>query len=259
MAVEEPAVDGSLHDEPFEIASPDGTIDGVLCRPAAAGRQWPAVLYLTDIGGIRPAELDKARRLAAEGYVVCVPNAFYRTRRPPLFDFPRNMKEERSQKRFAELAAPLTPDAMARDADVYVNWLAARADVAPGPMGVVGYCFTGGFALRVAAARPDRIVAAASFHGGNLATDTAASPRHLLPHVRARLYFGHAVEDRSMPPDAIERLERALAAWGGRYESETYAGAFHGWTAPDSPVFNPVEADRAFAKLTALLRETLGS
>jgi carboxymethylenebutenolidase len=245
-----------VHEESFEIASPDGVIDGVICTPADLTRR-PVVLFLTDIGGLRPSQIDRGRRLAAEGYVVCLPNVCYRTRRPPLFDAPRDMKDERTKQRFVELTAPLTPEAVARDAEVYVNWLAARPDVAPPAIAVVGHCFSGSFALRIAAARPDRVVAAASFHGGGLATEGASSPHLLLPKVRARLYFGHAVKDGSMPVEAIARLDQALKAWGGQYESETYEGALHGWTASDGPMFNAAQAERAFQKLVHLLRGTL--
>lgn len=124
-------------------------------------------------------------------------------------------------------------------------------------MGVVGHCFTGQMALRAAAARPDRIAAAASFHGTRLFIEEATSPHLVLPRVKARLYFAHAVEDKTMPKEAIEKFDRALEAWGGRYESEVYDGAYHGWTALDSPVHNEAQAERAFQKLTGLFTETL--
>ena len=60
-----------------------------------------------------------------------------------------------------------------------------------------------------------------------------------------------------MPAEAIEKFERALQAWGGAYESETYPGAFHSWTTPDSPVYNQPQAERAFQKLTELFARTL--
>src|SRR5262249_47866130 len=126
-----------------------------------------------------------------------------------------------------------------------------------GPIGVVGYCFTGALALRMAAARADRVAAAASFHGGGLYTAAPTSPHLVLPRVKARLYFGHAVEDRSMPAEAIARPGRALGGWGGRFESETYGGASHSWTVPDSPIYNQPQAERAFAKLTELFAATL--
>ncbi|HKN59543.1 MAG TPA: dienelactone hydrolase family protein [Candidatus Acidoferrales bacterium] len=241
-----------------EIKTADGAADGILFQPDNKGH-WPGVIHLTDIGGIRQSHRDMAQRLSSQGYAVLLPNVFYRTGKPPVFDSPFKMGEEKSMKRLAELTGPLTPEAMAHDASPYVDFLSSRESVSRGPLGVVGYCFTGAMALRIAATRPDRIAAAASFHGGSLYTDAPASPHLLLPQVRARLYFGHAFEDRSMPKEAIEKLGRALGAWGGEYESETYEGARHGWTVPDSnsAVYNQPQAERAFGKLTALFAETL--
>lgn len=214
-----------MNEEAIEIRTADGTSDGFLYR-AEGGSRRPGVIHLTDIGGIRPANRDMARRVAGLGYTVLLPNVFYRTGRPPLFDFPRNMEEERTRKRFAELVGPLSPEAMERDASAYVDFLAAQDTVSPGGMGAIGYCFTGAMALRIAAARPDWIAAAASFHGGGLYGDGPASPHLVLPRVRARLYFGHAVEDRSMPPEAIGKLDQALAAWAAptRARSTTAPG-----------------------------------
>ena len=245
-----------MTEEAVDIILPDGTADATVYRPDRPGRS-PGVLHLTDVLGIRPATADMARRLAAAGHVVLQPNIFFRTAKPPLFDFAPNFGDERTLKRFGELAGPLTPAAMERDAAGYIDYLARRPDVDPGRMGVVGYCFSGKFALHAAAARPARIVAAASFHGGHLATDAADSPHTLLPRIKARLYFGHAVDDRSMTPAMIEKLESALEAWGGRFESETYAGALHGWTVPGSPIYNEPQAERHFSRLTELFTATL--
>lgn len=239
-----------------EIRTGDGTSDSVIYRPDGF-RRLPGVLFLTDIGGIRPSQRQMAERLAEAGYTVLMPNVFYRTGRPPMFGFPLKMGEERTTKRLAELSAPLTPEAFERDAAAYADFLAAQDGVAPGPLGVAGYCFSGALALRAAAARPGQIAAAASFHGGRLYTEAPTSPHLLLPRIKARLYFGHAVEDRSMPAEAIEKLNQTLAAWGGRYESEIYEGAHHGWTVPDSPSYNPAQAERAFTKLTELLSQAL--
>ena len=240
----------------IEIHMTGGASEGVLYYPEEE-RRWSGVIHLTDIGGIRPAHRDMARRLAAEGYTVLVPNVFYRTGRPPLFDFKPSMGDERTTKRIAELMAPLTPEAVARDGASYVDLLAAHDSVSEGSIGVVGYCATGIIALRIAAARPDRIAAAASFHGGGLFTDAPISPHLVLPRVKARLYFGHAIQDRSMPEEAIEKFNRALESWGGQYESEVYEGAYHSWTVPGSPVYNQPQAERAFAKLTGLFARTL--
>jgi carboxymethylenebutenolidase len=217
------------------------------------------VIHLTDIIGLRPAALAMAERQADQGYVVLVPNAFYRTSEPPLFAFTPNFGDAQTTKRFGELAGPLTPDALQRDAVSWVEFLAANGSVGAGPVGVVGYCFSGALAMRTAAARPDRIGAAASFHGGGLYNDTPNSPHHLLPRIKAQLYFGHASNDRSMPQAAIENLDRALAAWGGRFESEVYEGALHGWTVPGGAVYNEPQAERAFGKLMELFERALAT
>jgi len=245
-----------VNEQAIEIPAADGTADGFFYSPVGAGK-LPGILHLTDIVGIRPANREMAKRLAASGYYVLQPNLFYRTSNPPLFDFPFNIGEERTMKRLRELSGPLTPEAMERDASAYVDFLATQPSVTTGGMGVVGYCFTGSMALRAAAARPDKIAAAASFHGGGLCTDAANSPHTVLPRVKARLYFGHAVEDRSMPKEAIEKLERALASWGGSYASETYTGASHGWTVPDSRAYNEPQAVRAFEMLAELFSASL--
>lgn len=240
----------------IEISTSEGTADGFLYRPAREG-QWPGAIYLVDAGGIRPSQRQMAKRLSAKGYVVLLPNVFYRSGKSPVFDFPMKIGDERTMQRFVELTTPLTPDAMERDGSAYLDFLAEQNWVSTGGMGVVGYCFTGAMALRTAAARPDKIAAAASFHGGRLFTEAADSPHTVLPRVRARLYFGHAVEDKSMPRTAIEKLDRALESWGGMYASEIYEGAYHSWTVLDSPVYNPQQAERAFEKLVELFEGAL--
>ncbi len=245
-------------EQEIEIRTPDGTADGFLYR-ADDGQPLPGVIFLTDIGGIRPSQRTMARRLSEAGYTVLLPNIFYRTGRPPMFGSPFKAGEERSMKRMGELTSPLTPEAVERDGASYVDYLAPQGSVSKGGMGVVGYCFSGSVAMRTAAARPERIVAAASFHGGRLVIEGPASPHLLLPRIKARLYFGHAVQDRSMPAEAVEKLEHALKAWGGKFESEVYEGAYHGWTVLDNPAYNQPQAERAFAKLTELYAKTLGN
>jgi len=252
----------AINEKEIEIRTADGTVDGYLYRPAGQVGQvgqgkLPGVILLTDIGGLRAAYRESAKRLAALGYVVLMPNVFYRTGKPPVMEYPIKMGHEPTMKRIGELRAPLTPEAMERDGVAYVDFLAQQEGVGGGVMGVVGFCFTGAMAMRMAAARPAKIAAVASFHGGGLYTDEPGSPHTALPRIKARLYFGHAVQDHSMPQEAIEKFERALAAWGGQYQSETYDGALHSWTTLDSPVYNQPQAERAFAKLTELFQAAL--
>jgi len=213
----------------------------------------PGVLFLTDAGGIRPSVRKAATRLSDAGYTVLLPNVFFRVGEPPFFTPPLDFQDPKVRATFAALVGSLPPDAMEEDGGCYVDFLAALPETADSSVSVVGHCMTGSMSLRVAAARPETVGAAASFHGGRLYTDSSTSPHLALPRIEARLYIGHAENDPSMPAEAIEKLDRALEDWGGSYESEVYPGARHGWTSTDSPVYDRAQADRAFEKLCALI------
>ena len=243
-------------EQPIEFKSADGTVDGYLYANND-GKPRPGVIHLQDIMGIRDSVRGMAKRLAESGYTVLLPNEFYRTGRPPLFDFPLEFGSERTMKRFQELTSPLTPEAQERDADAYVNYLASLPSVSKGGMAVIGYCFSGGVAMRMAAARSDKLSAAASFHGGGLYSDAPTSPHRLLPRIKSQLYFGHAVQDRSMTEEQIRNFESELRKWGGKFGSDTYEGALHGWTVPGGPIYHHDQAEVAFQKLTGVLSNAL--
>ena len=125
-------------------------------------------------------------------------------------------------------------------------------------IGVVGFCMGGGMALTAAGCFPERIAAAASFHGGNLATDAPTSPHLLAGSMRGEIYVAAADRDNSYPAAMADRLEAALAAGGVTFRSETYLGALHGWMMPDFPVYDAVAAERGWDALLALLARRLG-
>jgi carboxymethylenebutenolidase len=239
----------------LEIAAADGVIDAILYMPDEDAH--PGVLFYTDIFGIRPVNQGMAQRVAQQGYTVLMPNLFYRYGKPPFADASFKWGDPDSMKIIDGLSGALTGAMMETDASLYVETLVDRPEVSEGKIGVVGYCFTGAMALRTAAVCADKVAAAASFHGGQLVTDAPDSPHSRIPQVTGELYFGHAVEDRSMPPDAIEKLNDTLKAWGGQYQSEVYEGARHGWTVPGRDVYNETQAERHYQKLFDLLKRNL--
>jgi carboxymethylenebutenolidase len=239
----------------FEIAAAAGATDAILYAPGNGS--YPGLLFYTDIFGVRPANQGMARRIAEQGYAVMMPNVFYRYGKPPFADASFKWGEPDSMKIIHGLFGALTGAMMEKDAPLYVKALLERKEVSGSKIGVVGHCFTGAMALRTAAVVPDTVAAAASFHGGHLVTEVSDSPHSRVPQVKGELYFGHAVQDQSMPPDAIEKLNDTLKAWGGRYDSEVYEGALHGWTVPGRDVYNEKQAERAHGKLLDLLKRNL--
>lgn len=238
----------------LEIAAANGTAEAILYAPNSG--KHPGLLFYTDIFGVRPANQGMAKRIAEKGYVVLMPNVFYRHGKPP-FDANFKWGEPESMKLIHALFASLNGEMMEQDAPHYVEALLGQPNVSGPKIAVVGYCYTGAMALRTAAVCADQVAAAASFHGGQLVTDAPDSPHSRIPFVKGELYFGHAVEDQSMPPDAIEKLDDTLKAWGGRYDSEVYEGARHGWTVPGRDVYNEKQAERHYQKLFDLLQRAL--
>jgi len=245
----------SVLSESVDIITNDGVIDALLFHPEG---EWPGVVMLTDIRGTRPAFEEMARRLAEHGYVVLLPNVYYRGGRAPVVDptLPATDPVARAQRN--TLRSALTPAAVRADLAALFAYLENSEFVRGEKIGVVGYCMTGGSAMRAAADFPNVVAAAASFHGGGLASDEPDSPHLRAGEIKGRLYFGHADEDASMPAEAIARLEETLRNNGVRFRSETYAGARHGFAVPDGAAFNPTAAERHWGNLLELLDEELG-
>ncbi|WP_371657329.1 dienelactone hydrolase family protein [Streptomyces sp. NBC_00280] len=242
-----------------DIAMRDGTADAYLAHPDGAG-PFPAVLLYMDAFGLRPHLKKMADRLASAGYAVLMPNIFYRHGRAPVIDLPEFVDPAERPELFQQLGPiirSLTPESTMADADTYLRWLAEWPLARSGPVGVTGYCMGAGLALRTAGTYPDRVAAAAGFHGANLASTAPDSPHLLADRVKAELYFGHADQDRALPPEQIDRLDAALDAAGVHHHCEVYTGAHHGFTQADTAAYDPEAAERHWAALLDLFGRTL--
>jgi carboxymethylenebutenolidase len=242
--------------EDVDIKTPEGTMDAKLFHPDGQG-PWPAVILLVDAFGVRPVFEAMARRLAAEGYVVLLPNVFYREGHASRLELNGSFEDEAFRKRIYALIGGLTPERLKIDAAAELDFL-ARHPLVKGPkVGVAGYCMSGGIAVRMAADFPERIGAAASSHGGRLATDAPDSPHRLVGEVKGELYFGHADNDGSMPAEAIEKLEVALKEAGVKHQSELYAGARHGYAVEGMTAYHKETSEKHWSRLLDLFGRTL--
>lgn len=204
-----------------------------------------------DAGGARATFADMADTLAGFGYTVLVPDVYYRQDWAP-FDITTVFTDPDERKRLGELAGALTPERQRADAGAFLDFLASREEVAGARVGTTGYCMGGRMSLTAAANYPDRVGAAASFHGGRLAVEgDPAGVHQLADRILARVYVAAAQNDRSFPPDQQTRLEQAFTASNLTYTLETYP-ADHGFAVPDNLTYDRAADERHWAALREL-------
>ncbi|MHB0791049.1 dienelactone hydrolase family protein [Bradyrhizobium sp. 5.13L] len=244
-----------MSEEQVGIKAKDGLCQAWVFTPEGPA-PWPSVIFYMDAFGIRPGMKQMAQHVADEGYVVLLPDLFYRHGAYGPLD-----PKEVLQGDFDAIVGPLMVSTdnhkAGEDTAAFLAYLDGRRDVAGNKVGTVGFCMGGGMALTAAAYYPDRIAAAASFHGGNLASDLSVSPHLQAAKIKGEVYVAFADNDGSYPPEMAKRLDAAMAAAGVNYSSELYAEKAHGWMKPDMPVYDAEAADRGWAKLSELYARNL--
>ncbi|TDO01467.1 MULTISPECIES: dienelactone hydrolase family protein [Halomonas] len=242
----------------INIPAADGIIDAHIVTPDNATGALPAVVLFTDIGGLRPCYHEKTQRIADHGYAVLMPNLYYRDAAGTVVPEGKSFRDPDVRPTLVEYGARLTPEAQSRDFAALLSCLDSEAEFRHGKLGVVGYCMTGAFALRMAAQHPGRVAATAGFHSARLAeADDPDSPVHVVDTIKARVYFGHADQDALLPPEQIARMDEALARAGMHFTTELYKGAAHGFTAKDAPSYDAAADALHHKRLAMLLEETL--
>jgi carboxymethylenebutenolidase len=242
----------------IEVQTQDGVADAYLTQPDD-GERHPGVLLIMDAIGLRPQIERMADRIAARGFTVLAPNAFYRAGRAPVAPVP-DLEDPAQRDAYFKVIMPLigglTRDLVVRDGAAYLDVL---EEVGRGPVAIIGYCMGGRVSWHIAAAFPDRVAALGAFHTGGLVTEDDDSPHLSAGNLAAEVYLGHADNDQSMTAENIATLERALAEAGVSYRSELYHDAAHGYAMADTPMYGEAAAERHFVELFALLDRTIGA
>jgi len=238
------------------IRTPDGTADCYFVHPSSG--TYPAVVVWPDILGLRPAFRQMGKRLAESGYAVLVVNPFYRMKKAPVVPAGANFADQSTRDIVMPLAGSLNATTHTTDAKAFVAWLDEQAVVNKAKkIGTTGYCMGGPIVMRTAAAVPGRIGAGATFHGGGLVTKNPDSPHLLVPTMKAQFLHAVAENDDQRDPEAKTVLKDTFAKSNLAAEIEVYAGAAHGWTVPDSAVYNQAQAEKAWSRLLVLFGKAL--
>lgn len=238
------------------IETPDGMADAYFVHPAKGAHA--AVIFWPDVMGIRSSFRLMGKRLAQSGYSTLVVNPYYRTAKGSVIKDGESFGMPAVRERLGPHRNSLSPDTCVRDGRAFVDYLDAQAAVdTKRKIGTTGYCMTGSYTLRLAAAMPDRIGAGGSFHGGRLAINNESSPHLLAPKMQAGFLIAIAANDDEKDPEAKVLLRNAFDDAGIKAEIEVYQDTLHGWCPLDSPVYNESQAERAWSRLLVLFEREL--
>lgn len=238
------------------VETPDGMSDCYFVHPASGAHA--AVIVWPDIVSIRPAFRAMGKRLAESGYSVLVVNPYYRTAKGQIVPDGKGFRDPGIRELLMPHAQSLSPTTCVTDGRAYVDYLDAQASVdTRRKIGTTGYCMTGSYVMRLAAAMPDRIGAGGSFHGGGLASDAEDSPHLLAAKMKAGFLIAIAANDDERDPEAKVLLREAFDASNVRAEIEVYENTLHGWCPPDSAVYHEEQAERAWSRLLDLFEREL--
>lgn len=241
------------------IPTPDGDARAYVFKPEGQGAgPWPAIIFFFDAPAIRPAMFEMCERLASHGYYVLLPDMFWRAGPYEPINMREAFKDEETRRAtFAKFMGSTDPEKSTRDTGAFLAFLSKQPEVKGDKVGTTGYCMGCALSLRAAAAYPDRVAAAAGFHGGRLATDAPDSPHLGAPNIKAKVYIAGADEDAGFPPEQADRLKQALDDAGVDNEVTIYQGARHGYAPPDMPVYNREASERHWTEMLKLFDEVL--
>ena len=236
------------------------TKDGVTpCHLFGPPQNWnrPAVIVYMDGFGIRPALCEMAERLSLSGYHVLLPNLYYRSGPTKPFDAATALEDPSERDRLMRHFRSLSNQSVMQDTAGFLDFLELQPSITAQKVGCVGYCMGGAFALSAAGTFPNRIAAAASLHGSNLATDQSDSPHLLASKMRAGVYVGIAGIDPHFTAKERRQLEAAFQSADVAHKVEVYPDVKHGFAVNDTPAYDQPASERHWQQLLKLLADNL--
>jgi carboxymethylenebutenolidase len=237
----------------LDIPTADGMMNSFVVHPEEGGPH-PVVLFYMDAPGKREELHQMARRIAAVGYCVVLPNLYYRESA----DFWLSERSAPAMARMFALMGALDVKTTACDTRAMLDYVDALPAADATRIAAVGYCMSGPFVVWAAAAFPERFRAIASIHGANMATDKPDSPHRVVQQLQCESYFACAEIDKWAPPADIEALGTMLEAAGQAHRIEWYAGVEHGFVFPlRAGIYDQAAAERHWERLFSLFARNL--
>jgi carboxymethylenebutenolidase len=228
-----------VQEETVTYATVDGVdVTGFLARPAEGGEGAPGIVVIQEWWGLNDNIREMARKLAAQGYTALAVDLY----RGKVAEDPDSARQ-------------LMQEAMGRDAALEENLRQAvgylKETTGAPRIGVIGWCFGGGWSLRTALAAPDDVDATVIYYG-RLITDPERLEALDSPVLGI---FGS--EDQGIPVETVREFEGALQALGKPVTIQVYEGADHAFANPSGTRYDEKAAADAWERTLAFFREHL--
>ena len=239
-----------------EIKTEDGICPTSVFTPNGTG-PWPGVIFYMDGPGIRPLLFEMGQRLASAGYVVLLPDLFYRAGPYAPINPAEMFADPEKRAAHGKFFTSTGNAKAAADTRAFLDYLDTRNDVQGKRVGVTGYCMGGGMVLTAAATYPDRDCRGREFSwrpACDRIAEQSAPARAVDQGARA---CHRCRRDAGFPPEQADLLRKALAAAKVDHRVEIWPGAAHGWTMKDIPIYNEAAAERHWQELLGLFDATL--
>jgi len=217
----------------------NGTIKGLLARPANTSGKVPAVIVIHENRGLNPYVEDVARRFAVANFIAYAPDGL-----TSVGGFPGN--DEQGAVKFREVNGPK----MFEDFLAAANWLKARPE-SSGKLGAIGFCFGGGIVNQLAVKMGSGLSAGAPFYGAPPSAEDAA--KIAAPMM---LHYADPAKDTGIGA-RIPGYEAALKANNKKYELFIYEGAQHGFHNDTTPRYDEKSAKLAWDRTLAFFNKNL--
>ena len=236
----------------IDIATADGAMNTFVVHPDEGG-PFPVVLFYMDAPGKREELHEMARRIAAVGYFVVLPNLYYRRTR----EYELKERTEPAMAVMFEHMRSLGYKTTECDTRALLAYVDAQPQADAGRIGAVGYCMSGPIVVWAAAANPQRLRCIASIYGANMVNDKPTSPHKMVGKLKCESYFACAEIDQWAPKADIELLQAALKEAGVAHRVEWYPGAEHGFAFPQRHCYHKPSAERHWVRLFDLFERCL--
>lgn len=241
-----------MNEEILSIKTSDGDIE-TLVVSHDDGVKPPVIIYM-DAPGIREELYGFARRIAAEGYTVLLPDMYYRLGRLR-FDMAKADDSVR-EKMFSAMCSLNNALVMSDTADI-LAWMEQDPRIKPGPVGCIGYCMSGQYVVSAAGTYPDHFAASASLYGVGIVTDAPDTPHKLASNIKGELYLGFAESDEWVPDNVIPDLRSELDAHSVSYTLDVWPGTGHGFCFPEREAYVEGAAEQVWEKVFDMYKRKL--